>query len=306
MTALLAGIAQVLHLVLVLAAAPVVLGAVRAVAARLQGRAGPPALGPWRQILRGLRRPPVENEGATWLAAAAPVARVAALVVAAALVPGFTTGIVLAPLADLLLVAGLLALARVLGVLGWMDAGTATAGQLAAGSLARAALAEPALLLAAYALALAAGSTNLAMVGRAVVQDQAAVLAALLPLALAVLAVVAADCAAGGAPDASGRRLALAEVGDALRLMVWLMLVLALLLPPAGIPAGASLGAVLGGWVLGGLAWGVKLMMLAAGAALAGTLLPRPAARQVGTWLGLAALAAVLGVLLVFAGQGRA
>jgi formate hydrogenlyase subunit 4 len=117
--------------------------------------------------------------------------------------------------------------------------------------------------------------------------------------------VVAADGAAGGAPDATGRRLALAEAGDALRLMVWLMLVLALLLPPAGIPVGANLGTVMGSWLLGGLAWGVKLMALAAGAALAATLLPRPAVRQVGTWLGLAALAAVLGVLLVFAGQGR-
>ena len=306
MTALLAGIAQVLHLVLALAMAPVLLGVVRAVAARLEGRAGSPVLAPWRQILRGLGRPPVENEGATWIAAAAPAARLGALVMAAALVPGFTTGTALAPLADLLLVAGLLALARVVGVLGWMDAGTAASGQLAAGSMARAALAEPALLLAAYALALAAGSTNLALVARVVEQDQAVVLAALLPLALALLAVVAADCSAGGAPDASGRQLALAEAGDALRLMVWLMLVPALLLPPPGIAAGAGLGAVLGVWLLGGVAWAVKLLVLAAGAAVAGAVLPRPAARHVGTWLGLAALAAVLGVLLVFAGQGRA
>jgi formate hydrogenlyase subunit 4 len=305
-SALLAAIALLLHLLLVVALAPLVTGVVRRLAARFQGIHGPSPLQPWRDLLRGLARPAVLAESASWLAAAAPAGRLAALLLAAALVPSFTTATALAPLADLVLVAGLLALARALAALSWMDAGTATGGRMAAAAMARAVFAEPALLLLAYALALAAGGTNLAAIAAATGADAALIRPALLPIALALLAVVAADTATHGAPDAAGRPRALAEVGDALRLTVWLMLAAALLVPPAGAPAGTGPALVLGAWLLGLLAWLAKMAVLTALAALAATVLLRPAARHEPGWLGLAALAALLGLLVVFAGRGWA
>jgi formate hydrogenlyase subunit 4 len=306
MSALLATIALLLHLLLVAALAPVLAGLVRSLAARVQGAQAPSPLAPWRDLLRDLARPAVQAEGATWIAGAAPALRLAVLLLAAALVPSFTTATALAPLADLILVAALLALARALAALAWMDAGTADGGRMAAAAMARAAFAEPALLLLAYALALAAGSSNLAAIAAATGADAALIRPALLPLALALLAVVAADTATHGAPDAAGRPRALAEVGDALRLTVWLMLAAALLIPPATAPLGTGPAVVLGAWLLGLLAFLAKLAALAALAALAGTVLLRPAARHEAGWLGLAALAALLGLLVVFAGRGWA
>lgn len=304
MSVLLATLALLLHLLLVVALAPVLVGLVGSLTGKFQGVRGPSLLAPWRDLLRGLARPGVVAESGSWLAVAAPALRLAALLLAAALVPAFTTATALAPLADFVLVAGLLALARALAALAWMDAGTATGGRMAAAAMARAAFAEPALLLLAFTVALAAGGSNLADIAAATGADTALIRPALLPLAVALLAVVAADTASTGAPDAAGRYRALAEAGDALRLTVWLMLAAALLVPPQAAAAGTGPAVVLGAWLLGVLAWLAKMAVLAALAALVSTVLPRPAVRREAAWLGLAALCALLGLLALFAGRG--
>ena len=80
---------------------------------------------------------------------------------AAALVPSFARGMALAPLSDLILVAGLLALGRVAMALAGMDVGTAFGGLGASREMSFAALAEPALVVAVLSLAILAGTTNL-------------------------------------------------------------------------------------------------------------------------------------------------
>lgn len=312
MSALLSGLAQVLHLLLVLAAAPVLVGLVRWLSARLQGSAGAPVLQPWRDILRTMQRPPVVGEGTSWLFRAAPAARLAVLAVAAALVPSFTAAMALAPAADLLAVTGLLALARAIAALAAMDSGSAAGGRIASMAMSRGSLAMPALVLVAFVLALASGSTNLAILAGLLHDDAPGLRAAGLPLALALLAGAAADTAPGAAPDASGRHSALGEAADALRLLVWLGLAAVLFLPP-GPPAGAAMAGaamadtalpeVLGGWLLGLLLWTAKMALLAAGVALASVLPVGPARRHDGPWLALAALLVLLGALLLFAGQ---
>ena len=102
MSSLLSGLAQLLHMALVLAAAPLLAGVLAWLEARMQGRAGPSPLQPWRDMRRALGQMPVVGEGASWMMRAAPGLRVAVLVVAAFLVPGFTLHMALAPAADLL------------------------------------------------------------------------------------------------------------------------------------------------------------------------------------------------------------
>ncbi len=126
---------QALHLVLVLAMAPLLVGLVRLVKARLMGRRGPSPLQPWRDLAKLLRKRPVLAEGASDISRAAPYVACAATLLAAMLVPGFSQGMLLAPLSDLLLLAGLLALARVALALAGMDAGTAFGGMGAAREL---------------------------------------------------------------------------------------------------------------------------------------------------------------------------
>ena len=311
MNTLLSLVGQALHIALMLVAAPVLVGAVAWFEARLQGHPGPPVLQPWRDMTRALRRMPVLAEGTSWLMHAAPGARLAVLAVAAALVPGFTRDMALAPAADLLVIAGLLALARALSVLAAMDEGGAAAGHEAAAMFSRATLSAPALLLVIFALGLAAGDTGLASILGMATEDAPGWLLAALPLGLALVLVVAADGTGGATAEMSGRHEALAAAGDALRLTVWLALIAVLFLPPflpPFLPAHLPLGrvdaaAAVGNWLIFLPAWLGKMALLAFGVAGARTLSLWPPARRVPSVLALATLLAVLGVVLLFAGQ---
>lgn len=303
MSALLSGVAQLLHVALVLAGAPLLAGVMAWLEARMAGRAGPSPLQPWRDLRRALGQMPVLGEGASWLARAAPGLRVAVLAVAAALVPGFTLHMALAPASDLLVVLGLLALARGLGVLGALDEGVSVPGQAAVAAAARAALGLPALLAVVAALALAAGDTALPAILELPQDEAPGLLPALLPLGLALLLVAAGEAAlpVGGL---SGRHLALHDAAEGLRLMVWLGLAAALLLPP-GLPGARSdPAATVGDWLVFLPVWLVKLGVLAAGMAALRVLLPRGTAGQAAAWAGLACLLALLGLALLLAGQG--
>jgi formate hydrogenlyase subunit 4 len=100
----------------------------------------------------------------------------------------------------------------------------------------------------------------------------------------------------------SGWHLAIAETASALRLVVWLALLLAMFVP-AGI---AAAGAGVLAWVGGLLAWVLKMAILTIGLALieAG----RPALRW--SWapelLGMAFLLGLLAAVFLFIGQGLA
>ncbi len=160
-TALLSLIAQLLHLALVLAAAPVVTGVLALFEARLQGRSGPHPLQPWLDLLRMFRKQTVMAESVSWLFRIAPAVAFGAIVVAAALVPSFALGMTFAPAADLLVIAGLLMLARCVLALAAMDTGTAFGGIGASRAMFSAVFAEPALLVVFLLCSLLAGSTNI-------------------------------------------------------------------------------------------------------------------------------------------------
>lgn len=303
MSALLAGVAQLLHVALVLAGAPLLRGVVAWLEARMAGRAGPSPLQPWRDLRRAMGQMPVLGEGASWLTRAAPGLRVAVLAVAAALVPGFTLHMALAPASDLLVLLGLLGLAQALGVLAALDEGASVPGQAAMGAAVRTAMGVPALLAVVAALALAAGDTSLPAVLELPRDEAPGLLPALLPLGLALLLVAAGEAAlpAGGL---SGRHLALHEAAEGLRLMAWLGLAAALLLPPGLPAASADPAATVGGWLVFLPVWLVKLGVLAAGLAALRVLLPRGTAGRAAAWAGLACLLALLGLGLLLAGQG--
>ena len=298
MSALLSVVAQALHLVLVLACAPVLAGWVAWLAARMRGAAGAPVLQPWRDMARALRRLPVVPEGAGPVLRAAPGLRLAVLVVAAGLVPGFTRHMVLP--ADLLVIAGLLALARAIAALGALDEGGAASGQVAGAAMRRAALAEPVLVGVAFAFALAAGGTGLELILGPGGWDVPGLAPALLALGGAAAIVALADLAwEGPTPELSGRHEALAAAGDALRLVVWLSLLGALFLPPF-LPAWREDPALmLGDWLMFLPVWLGKLALLGAGVAAVRVL--GGLARGPGV-LGVAGLLVLLAVAMLFVG----
>ncbi len=319
MEALGAVVAQLLHLALVVAAAPLVVGGTRWLKARLMGRRGAGPLQPFRDLLKLLRKRPVLAENASWISELAPYAGLAATLLAAALVPSFTHGMALAPTADLLLVAGLLALARVALALAGMDVGTAFGGLGAAREMSFAAFAEPALVLSVLTLAILAGTTNLDGVGAAMRDGGLGLRVSLLLALMALSAVAVAENARIPVDnpathleltmvheamllESSGRHLALWEMQAALRLTLWLALLASVFLPFGTAPAGS--GPV--GWGIGMAAWGLKMGVL--GALLAGfeSAIAKMRVFRVPEFLGAAVLLALLAAALLFVSTGLA
>jgi formate hydrogenlyase subunit 4 len=310
---------QLMHLALVLALAPVLVGLVRLVKARLMGRRGPALLQPWRDLAKLLRKRPVLADGATEISRAAPYVACAATLCAAVLVPGFAQGMLLAPLADLLLLAGLLALARVELALAGMDVGTAFGGMGAARELSFSAFAEPVLLLCILVLAMIGGTTNLDAMILAFREGGVGLRVSLALIAVALLAVGLVENARMPADnpathleltmvheamilEASGRHLALWELQAALKLLVWMALLSAIFIPWGIAPAGAGPLA----WLLGLVVWLGKITALAVALAVFESAIAKMRVFRIPEFLGVALLLAALAVALLFVSTGLA
>jgi formate hydrogenlyase subunit 4 len=319
MSAVYALLGQVLHAALMLAAAPLLAGLLAWLRARLLGRRGASPLQPWRDLQRLAHKQPVLAENASWLFEAAPAISFAATLVAAVLVPSFALDMTTAPLADLLVIAALLALARCVLALAGMDIGTAIGGLGASRAMTFAAFAEPGLLLVIFTFALLAGSTNVPTIAQALREGSAGLR---LSLGLALLAMLAVALAANFripvddrqtcleltmvheamAREYSGRHLALIEWAAALRLLLWLTLIATLFLP-LGI---AAPGASPLFWPLGLLAWAAKISLLGGGLVLFETLTARMRLFRVPEFLVAALLLGLLAVLFLIFSQGFA
>lgn len=311
----------VLHAALVLGTAPLLAGGMQQVRARFLGCAGPQPLQPWRDLMRLVRKQPLAvAEGASPLFLAAPAIAAAAVAVAALLVPSFTLGMATAPVSDLLLVAGLLALARTTTALAAFDAGIALGGMGASRTVFFAVFVETALLLVLFVLALLAGTTNLDAIAASLRDGEVTVR---VPLILAFAAASAAALAdTGRMPvddpatllelagtnrallvEYSGRHLALVEYAGSLRLLLWLTLLASVFMPFGLASAGAGPLAILAGLLL----WPVKVAALALGLALLeAALAVRLRVFRVPELLGAAILLGLLAAMFLFVGQGLA
>jgi len=150
-----------IQVVIMLAVAPLLFGITRAAKARLQYRRGPSVLQPYRDLAKWHAKEAVESDTASPLTALAPAVVLAAFIVATSLIPIVGQQAPLAGFGDVLVVIGLMALARFVLALSALDAGSAFGGMASSREVALAALVEPALLLALIGAALAAGSTDL-------------------------------------------------------------------------------------------------------------------------------------------------
>jgi formate hydrogenlyase subunit 4 len=301
--------AQVLHAVLMVAAAPTLLGVIHRAQARLTGRAGAPLLQPWRDLARLFRKQPMMAEGASEVFAMAPLLSAAAVGTAAVLVPSFTLGMTFAGLADLLVIAGLLTLARCSMALAGMDTGTAIGGVGALRTMAVPWLSEPALLLVIFALGLLAGSSNLDVIAamqQEIGTDWLTATCLALVATLLVAVVQEANWPVGSelamqreamALEFSGRDLALIRATEALRLLVWLDLIGALFLPFGMAQAGAGPVGVL----VGVVGWVARLLLLGGALALLQTVIGRIEPAHMPYMLGLAILLGLLAVVFLFA-----
>ena len=241
--------ATALQVVVVVVLSPLLVGLMRQVKARLEGRAGAGIAQPWRDLRKLARRQPATPEGTGWAFRLAPVLLVATSLVVAAVVPLLTTTSPLDPAADLFAVVGLLALGTVILALAALDTGTAFGGMGASRAVTVLALVEPTILVAVFALSARVGSTNLAAIVTATMHEPLVVASpASLLAAAALLVVIVAET--GRIPvdnpsthleltmiheamvlEYAGADLALIELAASMRLTVLLGLLSSLFLP---------------------------------------------------------------------------
>lgn len=241
-------IAQVVHLVLLVALAPAITGLVRWVKARALGRAGPAPWQPYRDLRRLMLKTPVVAETSGPLYTAVPYLQLAAIWLAAAMVPAFTYDLPLAQAGDLIVLTGILGLSRFLLALAGLDAGTAFGGIGSSRELMIGALAEPAMLLVVFTVAVLVHTTSLPAISAHFIAQPVGLRVS---LGMALVAIVMVAIAENGripidnpathleltmvheamVLDYSGRHLAAIELASMLKLVVWLSLIQALFVP---------------------------------------------------------------------------
>jgi formate hydrogenlyase subunit 4 len=146
---------------LLVALAPAVVGYIRWIKARLQGRRGAGPLQPYRETWKTFAKGMVIPDSASWIFHAAPFAVGAAVLSAAVLVPVLLAAQPADRLGDLFVLTALLMLGTVALALGALDTGTPFGGMGSSREMTVAALTEPTLAIAVLALALTTGSTSL-------------------------------------------------------------------------------------------------------------------------------------------------
>jgi formate hydrogenlyase subunit 4 len=304
-TIVLSLLAQILHIGLMIASAPTAAGVMDWLDGRLAGRARPSVLLPWRDLVRLSRKTPMLIESISVVSRFAPAVGLGATLSAAALVPSFTLGMALSPLADTLVIVSLLTVARVSTALAALDSGAAQPGLTQQGASALAVVAEPALMLAMVALALMGGSFNLDLIigqQREGVLSPAAASAVVLTV---LLALVLADVSApdrGAEPMFGGMDLAMVRTTGWLRRLVWIDLIGGLFLP-IGMATAENWPL---GWLLGLACWAIKLGAFILALSGIQTILGRLPRHSLPDLIGAAVLLALLAIIMVLANAGMA
>ena len=310
-------LAQGAQMTFVLLIAPLAVGVVRRVKARLMRRQGPPLLQAYLDLAKLLRKESVIAESASWLFRSAPYLIFALTWVAAALVPTFASGLMFNWAADVVALVALLGAARALLALAGMDVGTSFGGIGSSREMMIATLAEPAMMLIVLTLAIAAGTTRLAGVADFFIAEPFGVrvslalsLIALVIVALAENARIPVDNPATHLEltmvheamvlEYSGRHLALIEAASHLKLVLYISLLICLFAPFGMAPATAGLS----GWAIGLAAWIAKLL---AGAVLLGVWevsIAKMRVFRLPDFVGIAFVFGFLAILLAFLTRG--
>ncbi|MBZ9989927.1 NADH-quinone oxidoreductase subunit H [Mesorhizobium sp. BH1-1-5] len=297
----------------VLLLAPLLIGFVRKVKARLVRRQGPSVIQPYRDLVRLMRKEVVLADNASWLFRVTPYLIFAATWVAAALVPTFATGLEFSWAADLIVIVALLGSARFFQALAGMDVGTSFGGIGASREVMIASLAEPAMLLIVFSLALVAGATQLSTVAAFMGSPEVGLrvslgmsLIALVMVAIAENARIPVDNPATHLEltmvheamilEYSGRHLAMIELASFIKLLLYMSLISCVFLP-WGLAGGGTGPQSL---AIGAATYLGKLAMLAILLAVFETAVAKMRVFRVPDFLGAALMLALLGTLLLF------
>lgn len=310
-------IVQASQMALVLLLAPLLTGFVRKVRARLLRRQGPGLLQPYRDLLRLIRKEAVLADNASWLFRVAPYLIFGSTWVAAALIPTFAKGLLFSWTADLIAITALLGSARFFQALSGLDVGTSFGGIGSSREVLISSLAEPAMLLTVFTISLVAGSTQLSTIAEFMASPEVGLrislglaLVALIMIALAENSRMPVDNPATHLEltmvheamllEYSGRHLAMIEFASALKLLLYISLIVAVFLPGGLAPVGAGVDA----YLLGGVAYLAKLALGGAFLAAVEVMFAKMRVFRVPDFLSVALMLGLLATLLLFVSGG--
>jgi formate hydrogenlyase subunit 4 len=308
---------EALQLLLVLALAPLLTGVVRKVKARLTAKRGPALIQPYRDLMRLLRKEVVLAPNASWLFRVSPYLIFTAVWLAAAIVPTFTTGLMVSRTADLIALVALLGTARFVLALAGMDVGTSFGGIGSSREMMIASLAEPAMLMVTFTVALLVRSTSLPHIADFMVSHGVGIrvslflgLISLVMVAIAENARIPVDNPATHLEltmvheamilEYSGRHLALVEAASMVKLLLYLSLIAAIF-APWGMDIGDSGARAI---AVGLASYSVKLGI---GAVLLGvfeTSIAKMRVFRLAEFLGGAFLLGILAAIFLYVSQG--
>jgi formate hydrogenlyase subunit 4 len=243
-----AWLVAVAQTLLYVAGAPLLAGWVKRVKCHMQNRAAPSLFQPYRDIAKLLRKHTVLAENASWLFRTAPYVIFGATLLAAAVVPLVALQLPTAAIADAIVLAGFLALARFFIALAGLDVGTAFGGMGSSREMMIGALAEPALLMTVFTVAMSASTTNLSEAMGFTLSSGLVLRPSFVFAMLGLMLVAVAET--GRVPvdnpathleltmvheamilEYTGRHLALIEWASAIKLMLYMTLIVNLFLP---------------------------------------------------------------------------
>jgi formate hydrogenlyase subunit 4 len=307
---------QLLQSLLVVAAAPAVMGWVNICRAWLQNRSAPSLWLPYYTLAKLFHKDAVIPNTVSPLFRITPYVLFGCMWLAAGIVPVLATNLPFAPAADIIALVGVFATARVFGALAAMDTGTAFGGLGARREMMIGFLAEPAMLMTLFTAAFISGSTQLTTIVDALAHREFAIYPSLAFAAVAFLMVLLAENARIPVDNPtthleltmiheamileySARHLALIEWAVATKLVVYMTIGFALFVPWGIAPAGTwnALPVAVG-------ALAAKLLVAGAGLALIEALLAKMRLLLAPEFLSAAFLLAVLGMLTHFLVRG--
>jgi formate hydrogenlyase subunit 4 len=246
-------------LAVLVVAAPGLSGIAVRTKALLTGRRGAPALQPYRDLAKLMRKNAVYSATATRMVRVGPVIGLATLIAAALLLPLDGRAAPIRFAGDLVAFAGLLALGRFALVLAGLDTGSSFEGMGASREVTVSSFAEPVLFLCFVALVVATGGTSLSdMLGTGLASAWPRAAASLVLVALALFVLLLAENSRVPVDDPAthleltmihevivldhgGPDLAVVLFGAALKLALFAALIVGVLVPRASLPPWASL-----------------------------------------------------------------
>jgi len=281
LAALVAVAAALLQAAGMLAVAPLLKTGIKKMKARLQNRQGPPLTQGYYDLAKLLRKEVIRSETASWVYVAGPRAYFSAAVAATTLVPVVIAAAPLEASGGILLLVGTFALGRFALAVAALDTGSPFGGMGASRDMTIAALSEPALMLGLFTSALAAGSMNLGVLVRNVLQhgpsfhpSDLLAFAGLFIIVIAETGRIPVDNPATHLEltmiheamvlEYAGPDLALVEWASALKELLYITLLVDLFVP-AGIATSASPTAVVAALA----AWTGKVVLFAIAVTLA-------------------------------------